>query len=66
VHGKNGKGETKYTGPCPPDGVHRYFFKVYALDQMLTLPEGSDKKELEKAMNTHIIAQAQLMGLYRK
>ncbi len=66
VTGKNGKGENKYTGPCPPEGVHRYFFKVYALDEMLTLPEGSDKKALEKAMETHIIAQAQLMGLYKK
>jgi Raf kinase inhibitor-like YbhB/YbcL family protein len=66
VRGKNGKGEIKYTGPCPPDGMHRYFFKVYALDGMLTLPEGSDKKVLEKAMKTHIIAEAQLMGLYKK
>ena len=66
VHGKNGKGENKYIGPCPPDGVHRYFFKVYALDEMLTLPEGSDIKALEKAMKKHIIAQAQLMGLYKK
>jgi len=63
VQGKNGKGENKYTGPCPPDGVHHYFFKVYALDDVLTLPEGSDKKALEKAMQGHTIASAQLMDL---
>jgi len=66
VHGRNGKGENKYTGPCPPNGIHRYFFKVYALDAMLDLPEGSDHKALEKAMKSHTLATAQLMGLYRK
>lgn len=66
THGQNGKGENKYTGPCPPNGTHRYFFKVYALDVKLDLPEGSTRKELEKAMRMHTIATAQLMGTYKK
>lgn len=56
----------KYHGPCPPDTEHRYFFKLYALDTELDLPEGATKKEVEKAMTNHIIAQAQLIGLYEQ
>ncbi len=66
VAGKNSWGRTGYGGPCPPSGTHRYFFKLYALDATLNLPEGSAKKELEKAMQGHIIAQAQLMGTYKR
>src|ERR1700761_5701035 len=40
VKGLNGKKEMGYTGPCPPSGVHRYFFHVYALDRGLTIPPG--------------------------
>ena len=43
--GKNSGGKAGYGGPCPPSGVHRYFFKLYALDTMLDLPEGSSKSE---------------------
>ena len=66
VGGKNSWGRTGYGGPCPPSGTHRYFFKLYALDTTLNLPEGSAKKELERAMQGHIIAQAQLMGTYKR
>ena len=66
VHGQNGKGENKYTGPCPPNGTHRYFFKVYALDARLGLPEGSTRKALEKEMKFHTLAMAELMGVYKK
>lgn len=54
-----------YGGPCPPSGTHRYFFKIYALDTSLSLAKAT-KKELETAMNRHIIAEAQLMGTYKK
>ena len=55
-----------YGGPCPPSGTHRYFFKLYALDTMLNLPKGATKKNLEDAMKGHIIAEAQLIGLYKR
>lgn len=55
-----------YGGPCPPGGTHRYYFKVYALDTMLNLKEGSTKGELLKAMEGHILAQGQVMGKYSR
>lgn len=64
--GKNTGGGLDYMGPCPPDREHRYFFKLYALDQKLDLPAGATKHEVEKAMQGHIIATSQLMGLYEK
>jgi Raf kinase inhibitor-like YbhB/YbcL family protein len=66
VGGKNSWGRLDYGGPCPPSGTHRYFFKVYALDTMLDLPEGSAKSALMQAMEGHIIAQAELMGKYQR
>lgn len=65
VGGKNSWGRAGYGGPCPPSGVHRYFFKLYALDTMLNLNEGATKKEIESAMHGHIIAKAELMGTYK-
>ncbi len=64
VAGKNSWGKTNYGGPCPPSGTHRYYFKLFALDILLDLPAGSNKKTLEKTMKGHIIAQAVLMGKY--
>ncbi len=64
--GKNTRGNLTYTGPCPPDKEHRYFFKLYALNTMLSLSEGATKKELETAMQGHILAQAQLIGRYER
>lgn len=64
--GKNTQGDLKYQGPCPPDREHRYFFKLYALDNQLNLPQGATKKEVEEAMKGHILAKAQLMGLYER
>jgi len=64
--GKNSWGRTGYGGPCPPSGVHRYFFKLYALDTELDLAEGSGKGEVEQAMEGHILVQAELMGKYQR
>jgi Raf kinase inhibitor-like YbhB/YbcL family protein len=55
-----------YGGPCPPIGRHRYFFKLYALDEELTSLEAADKSALEKAMEGHVIAKAELVGTYQK
>ena len=57
-------GEVGYGGPAPPDKRHTYVFKLYALDSILDLPEGSTKSELEKAMEGHIIEQTTLEGTY--
>jgi Raf kinase inhibitor-like YbhB/YbcL family protein len=56
---------TGYHGPCPPSGTHRYFFKLYALDTVLSL-ESADKEKLLQAMEGHILAQADLMGTFSK
>jgi Raf kinase inhibitor-like YbhB/YbcL family protein len=64
--GKNDFGRTKYGGPCPPSGTHRYFFKVYALDEVLDLTEGASRRELETAMKDHIVGYGELIGLCKK
>ena len=64
IQGKNTGGKLGYTGPCPPDRQHRYFFKLYALDFVLNLPEGASKAEVEAAMKGHILEEAELMGVY--
>jgi hypothetical protein len=66
IQGKNTHGKNEYFGPCPPDREHRYFFKLYALDKMLDLKEGVSKKQVERAMQGHVLAHAQLMGRYEK
>ncbi len=66
IHGKGTGGNFKYKGPCPPDTEHRYFFKLYALDVMLNLKEGATKVEVEKAMQGHILAKAELVGRYER
>lgn len=62
--GTNGK--TGYLGPCPPDREHRYFFKLFALDTRLDLPEKSTKADVEKAMAGHVLLHAELMGTYER
>jgi Raf kinase inhibitor-like YbhB/YbcL family protein len=66
LQGKNSGGQNGYNGPCPPSGTHRYFFKLYALDTALTLSSGASKDQLLKAMQGHILAQAELMGTFSK
>lgn len=56
----------EYGGPCPPSGTHRYFFKLYALDKELNLESGLSKKELEAAIQGHILEKAELIGLYKR
>lgn len=62
--GKTDYGETKYGGPNPPDGVHTYQFRLYALDTCLDLSESPTKSEIEGAMEGHILDQAKLEGNY--
>jgi len=64
--GINTAGRKNYVSPCPPTGAHRYFFKIYALDDKLNLGEGLSKEGLEKAMQGHILDKCELMGLYKK
>jgi Raf kinase inhibitor-like YbhB/YbcL family protein len=64
-HGKNDFRKFGYGGPSPPPGKpHRYFFKLYALDIALELPEGATKAQVETAMKGHVLAEAHLMGKY--
>lgn len=64
--GQNWAGNDSYTGPCPPDKEHRYFFKIYALDSKLALKAGVTKVEVLKAMQGHILEENELMGRYDK
>ena len=66
IEGVNTARKVSYGGPCPPYGTHRYFFIVYALDTKLSLNPDSKKKEVEKKMETHILATGELVGLYRR
>ena len=69
VHGEEGLNDFQnhcYMGPCPPSGTHRYFFKIYALDTLLSLPSNTRKRELEKAISEHIIGFGELVGLYKR
>ena len=66
VQGTNGFKKNHYGGPCLPRRAHRYVFKIYALDIFLNLDPRSAKTDLEKAMEDHVIAQAQLMGVYKR
>ncbi len=69
VHGLEGLNDFQkhhYGGPCPPSGTHRYFFKIYALDALLDLPSDTRKEQLENAMNNHVIAFGELIGLYKR
>ena len=66
TQGLNDFGRQYYKGPCPPSGVHRYFFILYALDSEINLKQGATKDELIKAMRDHIIEKAELIGKYGK
>ena len=57
---------TKYGGPCPPSGTHRYFFKIYALDKQLDLGSETTKPALLAAMEGHVLDHGELMGTYER
>ncbi|HOT91567.1 MAG TPA: YbhB/YbcL family Raf kinase inhibitor-like protein [Anaerolineae bacterium] len=65
VHGKNSWGRSNYGGPCPPSGTHRYFFKLYALDTLLSVEGDATQRRLLAAMQGHILAETELMGTYK-
>jgi Raf kinase inhibitor-like YbhB/YbcL family protein len=65
-HGTTSFRRLGYGGPCPPSGKHRYFFKLYALDAVLSLQSGANKQQVLDAMDGHILAQAELIGRYSR
>jgi hypothetical protein len=66
VQGTNSWGRTGYGGPCPPSGTHRYYFRLYALDTILDLGPGATRNQLTRAMEGHVLAEAELMGRFSK
>lgn len=67
VQGVTSSGHSGYNGPMPPKGnAHHYYFRVYALDIMLTIDESAPRSELDSAMQGHILSQGQLMGTYQR
>ena len=66
LEGTNDFGKTGYSGPCPPSGTHRYFFRLSALDITLQLPAGASRNEVLVAAHGHVIGRADLMGKYAK
>jgi Raf kinase inhibitor-like YbhB/YbcL family protein len=67
MSGNNGLNRTGYMGPCPPSGIHRYYFRLYALDgPSLNLKEGASRSDVETAIKNHVIGAADTMGRYEK
>jgi Raf kinase inhibitor-like YbhB/YbcL family protein len=64
IQGKNSDGNIRYDGPAPPSGTHRYFFHIYALDEMLSLPAGSDRDALLAATKDHVVGRGKTFGIY--
>jgi Raf kinase inhibitor-like YbhB/YbcL family protein len=63
---KNEKGDAGYMGPCPPIGRHRYFFKLYALDTVLPELSSPKEKDVEQAIQGHVVGTGELVGTYQK
>ncbi len=66
TQGMNDFGKSEWGGPCPPSGTHRYFFKLYALNKTLDLPNNITKEQLEKAIEGAILDTAELIGVYKR
>lgn len=66
IEARNSFGQTQYGGPCPPegDGEHRYFFKAYALSSVLNFKEDEELERMLPEIESHALAEAELMGLY--
>jgi hypothetical protein len=64
--GINNWGRKGYGGPCPPIGKHRYFFKLYALDTVLADLKQPNKVQVKQAFEGHILAKAELVGMYQR
>lgn len=63
---KNDSGDMGYSGPCPPGGIHHYHFRIYALDCSLSLKAGATRDDVDAAMKNHILAQGEIIGLYKR
>lgn len=63
---KNSWNTINYRGPCPPIGIHRYFFKLYAMDKILNLEDNPNRDSVLQAMTGHVIGTSELVGLYQK
>jgi len=66
TQGTNGFKKMAYGGPCPPQGTHRYYFRLYALHTTLGLQAGAARQDIESAMHGHCLAEAQLVGRYAR
>lgn len=66
MNGTNDADSAGYYGPCPPNGSHRYYFRVYALDTALQIDNGANRQTLEDAISGHVLANGSLMGRYEK
>ena len=66
TQGTNDFRKVGYGGPCPPSGIHRYLFKLYALDAEVALAPGATKADLERAMKGHVLSEATLTGKYSR
>ncbi|MBN2365104.1 MAG: YbhB/YbcL family Raf kinase inhibitor-like protein [Calditrichaeota bacterium] len=66
IQGLNDFGDKGYGGPCPPSGEHRYFFRLYALDEEFDMKEGLNRNDLRLRMEGHILEEAELVGLYSR
>ncbi len=64
--GMTSAGTIGYKGPCPPSGIHRYFFTLYALDIVLNLDQNATRSDLEQTMTGHIINETLLIGTYSR
>ncbi|MFB6182275.1 MAG: YbhB/YbcL family Raf kinase inhibitor-like protein [Candidatus Magasanikbacteria bacterium] len=66
IEGSTDFGSIGYGGPCPPSGTHRYFFKLYALEEEINLEAGAGKSDLETAIKERVIDSSELMGKYSR
>lgn len=66
IHGLTSRQSYGYFGPCPPTGIHHYYFKLFALDCLLQLEPGKTKAEILAVIEGHIIAKTELIGCYTR